>query len=160
MSGAYLGHNLGHVWPSSGACLGIIWSLSGAVCQQWTTIPGATCICEDVFLCNMPGANSSWIFWSYCKICLTSFVLCKSYSFWSAGGFGACTGIIAKVPVGFWLNLFPIIALQSRFFSVNKREEEVLFPEKRRLTSRVSEWVGKPHQLHSWHGEVGDHTAA
>ena len=46
ISGHQLGHHLGHVW-------GIIWHIpgtkSGAYCQQWTTISGASCICDAVF---------------------------------------------------------------------------------------------------------------
>ena len=42
MSGTCLGHHLGHVWGMSG-------TTSGAYCQQWTTIRGATCICDAVF---------------------------------------------------------------------------------------------------------------
>ena len=61
MSETCLGHHPGHVWALSGACLehhmghvcGIIWGMSGttsgAYCLQWTTIRGATCICDAVF---------------------------------------------------------------------------------------------------------------
>ena len=40
--GHQLGHHLGHVSGMSG-------TTSGAYCQQWTTICGATCICDAVF---------------------------------------------------------------------------------------------------------------
>ena len=50
MSGASSGAFLGHVWgmsgASSGECLGHIVNNG----QQWTTIYGATCICDAVFM--------------------------------------------------------------------------------------------------------------
>ena len=64
-SGACLGHQLGHVWRIIWTCLGHhlghFWGMSGASSgeclghivnngQQWTTIYGATCICDAVFM--------------------------------------------------------------------------------------------------------------